>query len=54
MYACHVEFNNANVFIGLEQTRRISQHHNVEKALRFNYEFSLLFTEEKESQLLKG
>ncbi len=43
MYACHVEFNNSNVFIGLEQTRRISQRHNVEKALRFNYDFSVLF-----------
>lgn len=54
MYACHIEFNNANVFIGVEQTRCISQRHNAEKdTLRFNYDFSVLFTEEKESQLLK-
>lgn len=55
MYACHIEFNNPNVFIGVERTRRISQHHNGEKdTLRFNYDFSVLFTEAMEAQLLKG
>lgn len=46
MYASHVEFNNANAFIGFERTRRISQRHNGEKdTLRFNYDFSVPFME---------
>ncbi len=52
MYVCHIEFNNANVFIGLEQTRRISQRHNVEKALL--YDLIMTFLSYFWSQLLKG